>query len=367
MTLRGLPDLALVIADLGGGGAQRVLVTLAKAWATQNRKVTLITLAGSDLDFFQVPTNVTRIALNMVGQSHSRLSALIANIWRILALRRALQNSQATIVISFVAATNILTILATRGLAKTVVVSERNDPHRQFLGQPWQWLRNHGYRMADWVTTNSQGVLRVLNYYVPTEKLLLTPNPVVQPPIQESVKRDEPFFLAVGRLYHQKAYDVLLAGLAKSCARNVGWRLVILGDGPERRELEELSREIEVDDLVDWQGQIDNPFPWYAGASAFVLPSRYEGMPNALLEAMAAGLPAIISDASPGPLELIQDGKTGFIIPVDDSDALAKKMNMIMEDRPLANRMALAGQQQVLKATRLENVLQAWAPITGMP
>ena len=108
-----------------------------------------------------------------------------------------------------------------------------------------------------------------------------------------------------------------------------------------------------------------DPFPWYASADAFVLPTRYEGMPNALLEAMAMGLPVIVTDACPGPLEYVEDGESGLVVPVENGGALARAMDRIMGDGDLANRLGSEGRRRVRADTALPRVMAAWNRVLG--
>lgn len=359
----GRSDLALVISDLRGGGAQRVLTSLADAWTEEGRAVSLITLAGAESDVFRPGPAVRRIALGLAGESRSRLDGFFANVRRIRALRRALGHSRAPVVVSFVGATNVLTVLASLGLGKRVVVCERNDPGRQSLGPLWGGLRRVCYPLADRVATNSRGVLGSLRAYVPEAKLAFTPNPLSLPDVDTPPRKNGPLMLAVGRLHRQKGYDVLLEALVRSGARRGGWRLKILGDGPLDEVLRGQATKLGIADLVDWMGYVPDPFPWYALADAFVMPSRHEGMPNALLEAMGMGLPAIVSDASPGPLEYVEDNVSGLVVPAEDAGSLAGAMDRLMADRELAARLGDEGRRRVLADTALPRVLATWASV----
>lgn len=356
----GGADVAIVIADLGGGGAQRVVTTLAGAWSEAGRGVTLITLSDATGDVFPTPPAVRRVTLGLVCASESPLGGLIANLRRIWVLRRAIVESRVPVVISFVGATNVITVLASIGLGKRIVISERNDPTRQSLGLVWNLLRRLCYPLASQVTANSRSTLRALAAYVPEVKLALTPNPVLTPKLNPTLHGNDRFMLSVGRLHPQKGFDVLLRALATSGARRDGWRLKVLGDGPLRQALHEQADELDVADLVDWLGYAPDPFPWYASADAFVLPSRYEGMPNALLEAMAMGLPVIVTDACPGPMEYVEQGVSGVVVTVEDADALARAMDRLMGDGEFAKRLGREGRSRVVTNTALPCVMAAW-------
>jgi glycosyltransferase involved in cell wall biosynthesis len=348
--------LALVISDLGCGGAQRVLVQLAEAWMRAGRKVTVITLAGPEQDFFRLPAGMGRIALAGIGQSRSYLGALLANFDRVRRLRRALRDTEAQVAVAFIMSTAVLTILAALGLRIRVVACERNDPSRQSFGSVWSALRRLTYPLADVVTANSRGVLAALRSYVPADRLLYVANPLSAASRSQPARLNALTILSIGRLNRQKAHDVLLKAFAIFAAKHPDWRLAIMGDGPDAGKLRDLADELHIGDRVDWLGTQPDPYPWLQSAQMFVLASRHEGTPNALLEAMSCGLPCIVSDASPGPLELVADGSSGIVVSVDDDSALAAQMARLADDSTLARRLGEAARERV----GADAALQSW-------
>ena len=265
------------------------------------------------------------IALRLLNPN-SRILWLAQQIWglgrRTLYLRRTIRKIGPDSVLSFLTQTNILTVLATRGLATHTVISERNDPRLQRHQARVERLRHIVYPWADVVTANSKGALTALQSFVPKHKLAFLPNPLAATPASETATFAAPTVITVGRLVEQKGIDVLLAAWAKVAPSLPDWRLALVGDGPLAGELKEQARKLGVEDSVDWVGHVSDPFPLLRGAKLFVLTSRFEGTPNALLEAMACGLPAVVSDASPGPCELIgtDESRAGLIVPVEDAD-----------------------------------------------
>ena len=234
-------QLALVISDLGSGGAQKVLVQLAKSWDLEGRCLTVITLAGPEHDFFSLPAGVRRVVIGGVAKSRNVLTALHANWRRVLRLRRALRETGAPIVVGFVAQTAVLTVLASIRLPIRVIVAERNDPRRQNLGLIWNALRRFAYTQADLVTANSRGVANSLADFVVPKRVAFLPNPLPSPPHCQPAKLTAPTILSIGRLSHQKAHDVLLAAFMRFSAKQTKWRLAIMGEGPEDAKLRELA------------------------------------------------------------------------------------------------------------------------------
>lgn len=389
-------DALFVVPHLGAGGTQRVVALLLNHWAAAGWRIGVITLFPTADTYALHPdvlredyaraapdesgAGALRRANRRIERSLSRLSAVHAS-WRTVLGRplllgfRALRQGLVTavtvaspglaerfvrgkrevrwlrrrftalrprVIVSFLGATNIQTVLAAEGLGVPVLISERNDPAVQHLGQPWQQLRTLIYARADMVSANSTGALETLAQWVPAGKLCRVHNPLNVPPCPQGDCVREPRLVLVARLVEQKGVDLLVDAFARVAGELPGWQLDLVGDGPLRERLTERVRRLGLAARVHFHGHRQDPFPFLFRASGFVLPSRFEGMPNALLEALGAGLPAIVSDASPGPLELIRDGETGLVVATDDVEALADAIRRLCSDGALRTRLAAA-------------------------
>ena len=341
------------------GGAQRVVANLANAWASRGDRVRLITIAGSRQGGFALHPAVEAMPLGEMADSRSVFSSVGNNVARVVALRRAIRGSGASVVVSFVGTTNVLSVLACAGLGLRLVIAERNDPARQSLGRPWDWLRRLTYRYANLVTANSAGALQTLRSFVPSERLAEVPNPLVLPETVEAVPRSAPTLLSVGRLAAQKGYDLLLEAFAASEAARDGWRLAILGEGDLAGALAEQAERLGIASQVEWRGRSDSPFDHYAGADIFVLASRFEGTPNAVLEAMASGLPVIVTEGCGGAVELVACEGGGLVVPRENVPALTAAIDRLAGDE--AFRRGLAGKaKEGVKSFDLESCLRRW-------
>lgn len=159
------------------------------------------------------------------------------------------------------------------------------------------------------------------------------------------VKQDAAMIFWAGRLDPIKGLDVLLDGFAL-LLRTRPAVLVLAGDGPKRNELEEQARRLGIDAQVHWLGMRSDVASLLKAADVFVFPSRTEGLPNALLEAMAAGCPIVTTDV-PGCRDLVTDGRTGRLVPVNEAPALARAMEAVLGDRQAALRMVDAARREV--------------------
>jgi glycosyltransferase involved in cell wall biosynthesis len=311
--------------------------TMANYWASRDRRVTLVTLADRPDDHYSIDPSVRRLALGKEEASRNKWIGLVRNVRRVSALRGTIRAVRAPVVISFGARANVVTLLAGIRTGTRVIVSERIDPRYHPLGAPWGRLRRWTYRRAYRLVVQTDGLIPWASSLVGAGRCCVIENPV--PELKQVAARVEPStatrtILAVGRLDRQKGFDVLLQAFALVAPEFADWRLVILGEGDERPRLSAMMRELGIVDRVSLPGVVPDPERVMAASDLFVLSSRYEGFPNALLEAMAYGMPVISTDCPSGPRQIIRDGLDGRLVPVDDPAALAHAMGGLMGDEP---------------------------------
>lgn len=342
--------LVLVISSLSGGGAERVMATLADGWAGEGAKVTLITLATADSDKYDLDPRVERVALGVTSASSNPIAAVCNNLHRIRVLRRAIRSCRADAVISFLDTTNVLTILACTGLRIPVVVSDRIAVSAAPPRGAWRWLYRVLYRRADAVVAQTRRAASEVERLT-ARAVEVIPNPlhVASAPDGSSsmvhARQDsatEPVaytLVAMGRLHAQKGFDLLLEAFASVRANNLNWRLLILGEGSLRTQLTEWIKQRGLEGCVQMPGFVAEPERFLCTADLFVLSSRFEGFPNALLEAMACGMPCVSFDCPTGPRELIHHGVDGWLVTAEDPAALAAALDTLMHDAALRQRL----------------------------
>lgn len=352
--------LTLIVSSLGPGGAERVFTLLANRWAAQGHEVSLLTLAGREISpFFALDERINLIPLGISSASTGIFSAVIANFGRARALRRAVSDSAPDAIVSFQDTTNILTLLACSSLGKPIIVSERVDPTRYSIGRIWSLLRTRVYPHAHHLVVQTRAAY---NNLPPAQKQRATtiPNPVLPTSDQDVTPvASRPLLAAAGRFTPQKGFDILLRAFAKLHTSHPSWTLSIFGQGDDQDELENLAKELGIADRVIFPGKVDNLPAHLRHADLFALPSRFEGFPNVLLEAMASGLPCIAADCPSGPAEIITHEQNGLLIPPDNPTALTEALDRLISDETL--RTAL-GQQatKVVDRFSLERVGAMW-------
>jgi glycosyltransferase involved in cell wall biosynthesis len=359
-------NLALVIASLGCGGAERVMSILANHWARHGETVTLVTIDGDAGDFYSLDAQVRRVALNVLHDSKNIAEAVRLNALRLRKLRRVIAGIRPDAVISFMDSTNVLTLLATRGLAVPVVVAEHTDPRRQSSGREWDALRRWMYPRADAVILLSEALRGWAGGWIAPQRLHVIPNPVVTANVPAGM--DTPFALpprfvvGVGRLSPEKGFDLLLEAFAR--AAPVAWSLVILGEGPERAALEKQVRQLGLYGRVSLPGATRAVEAVLRRAALFVLSSHHEGFPMALVEAMNAGLSVVSFDCPVGPADIITHGVDGVLVPEGDVAALAAQMERLIHDAPERARLGESARASIQRYS-VEYVADQWAWLLG--
>lgn len=362
------PDrrITMVIHALGGGGAERIFCRLATHWAEIGCDVTVITLDTAQSDVFHLPLSVRRVELGLIRQSHTVWQRLHNTLVRVRRLRAAIRAAGSTQVLSFTDKMNVLTLLACWGGPWQVVIAERNDPRRQRLGFVWEWLRRRTYpRCKAWVV-QTEAVARFARSVV-RRPVVVIPNAVGSPSLPlPPPELPTTQIIGMGRLSPQKGFDLLIRAFARISPDYPDWSLQIFGEGPERANLQRLAESLGVERRVELPGWCAHPEAALSAAGAFVLPSRYEGFPNALLEAMACGAPCIATACDSGPAEIIRDEVDGILVRPDDVQALTAALRRLISDDALRRRLGL---RAVEVASRFDEqtFLAKWDQLVELP
>lgn len=321
--------IAFVLSDLNLGGAQRVAAILAKGMAERGNNVALITLDDSP-SLFPLEAGIERIALGLTGSTTGAWAKISANLRRLAALRRALNDFAPDVAISFVTPVNVMALLAGLGTGLPIIVSERSDPRTQPWPLAWRLLRRLTYPLAAALVMQTRDAAAALP---PHRRKVVIPNPV--PPLaigKDTSDLPRPRLLAAGRLTHQKGFDLLIEAFGKLAAQYPDWHLVIAGEGEERQALEAQRQSLGLSQRIHLPGFVADMGGLMAGSDLFVLPSRFEGFPNALCEAMAAGLAVIAADCPSGPGDILRSGEDGLLVEAENPTVLAQVMDRMMSD-----------------------------------
>lgn len=341
--LKRVVDVSCFVAELMPGGAQRAAIKLAAGFAKRGLRVDLVLASknGQLVDDVEATVRVIDLGAGRV-------------IKAIPALSTYLKREQPRTLISFLTHANVAAIAA-RAMARvetSVMVVEqntvtrvRNDLKRDALLPE---LVRRSYPHAHHVVAVSQGVANDLigNLGIPALRVSVIPNPVVDSELLKSAMDSPnhrwfddgsvPVFVAAGRLSKQKDFPTLLRAFDK-LRQTARARLIIMGEGEERPGLETMIARLGLTDQVALPGYLSNPYAVMSRGSAFVLSSRWEGLPTVLIEAMACGCPVVATDCPSGPREILEDGRYGKLVPTGDADELCRAMQEVLQQRPAAS------------------------------
>ena len=361
---------ALFTGSMRGGGAERVMLTLAAGFAERGVGVDLVLVKAEGEYLGMVPDGVRVVDLD----SRRTLTAVPR-------LLKYLSQERPSTLFSTVLPTDLAALIAKlfQGRRLRVVLRQSTTFSEAFGTAAFksrQVMRLMRLLMpaADAIVAVSEGAASDLRGQVPRAagKIVTIHNPVVGPGLAyqaaEAVEHPwfvdggEPLVLAAGRLSHEKDYPTLLRAFAE-VARSRAARLVILGQGPERESLLELAARLGIEDRFDLPGFDVNPFRYMARASVFVLSSRYEGFPNVLAQAMACGAPVVSTDCRSGPSEMLEGGKWGRLVPVGDWRAMARAIEATLDDPMPAEELKARASVYSVEASverYLEVLLGGW-------
>lgn len=351
--------IAFVISSLQGGGAERVASLLLNYWVEREGwEVTLITVHPFDREgAYQLSKKVKVVPLNSGSSSRSIFEALASNLVRAYRLRQAILKQSPNVVISFGEITNCLVLFALLGTKFATIVSERVDPRFHLIPKSWSIIRRKLYPRAAAVVVQTKEVAQ--HFWEVSGLPTVVIENAVQPPPKGYQHKPENMVVAVGRLVSQKGFDILLNAFFKVYSKNKEWRLAIFGEGPERENLEARISQLGLGGAVQLSGREPYIFRAYARASIFVLSSRYEGFPNTLCEAMAAGLPVVSFNCPSGPRDIISNGQDGILVENGDSDALAAVLEELIKSPEMRMRL---GAQAKINITRFapDRIYEKW-------
>jgi GalNAc-alpha-(1->4)-GalNAc-alpha-(1->3)-diNAcBac-PP-undecaprenol alpha-1,4-N-acetyl-D-galactosaminyltransferase len=377
--------ITFVIASLRGGGSERATVNLANYWAARGWTPTIITIyhrgvppafplhpgvVHRDLDWELPPGERPVPSPEMLRQIDAALAFfspasrlyLLQHRDVLAMLRQAIVESRPEAVVSMINSTNIRTIAATRGLGVRVFVSERGIA-RAYTHEK---LRLEAYLMATAVVALTPGDLA---YYVRkgVRRGCAIPNAVLPRGVPPRDGRNGARVLAsLGRLSWEKGYDLLIKSFAKVADAHPSWTLEIWGRGGDREKLEEYAAQLGVADRVTLGGFTADTDDVLARADLYVQPSRREGFPNALCEAMASGLPVVAFASSPGVRMIVRDGVDGVLVPKEQVGSLARTLDRLMRDEAERTRLA-ARAPEVVQRFSVDEVMRRWEELLRWP
>lgn len=358
--------IVILIGSMARGGAERVAATLANAWSDAGREVWLVsTYLGDRFTGYPRRTKVSVAHLIDAVSQRKRWRWLDA-LRKAVALRRMIRTIHPDVVLSFLTNVNVLAISSLGTAQVPLIISERTDPAADVdLSRTLRMARVLVYPFADaLVVQTAAAAERYAARLRRVARIEIIHNPLPKElddsPLRSRHEGPGGRVIAMGRLSPEKGFDSLIEAYANALASDSSWSLQIWGDGPLHSELTQLIEKLHLRERVQLCGATTQPWVAMAAAQIFVLPSRYEGFPNAMLEAMAVGLPCVAFDCPSGPRELADGGSAAIIVPAGDVSQLALALRQFAADREARRALGERAAAHVRRAFGEQRVIEHW-------
>lgn len=321
--------IAFYIGDLGKGGAERVMVNLAEYFHQQSYPVVMVTKEKT-VEEYELNPAIPRILADITQEelTKSRLRNLLR---RILKLRKIWKREKPDVIVSFIGKNNFMALVSSFFLKITVIVSVRSAPAREYKGTLKRLLSHTLFRTADGIVLQTSEAFSFFPKAVQKKAVRLS-NPLspdfVRSPYKGERKKE---IVTAGRIDDNKNQIMLVKAFARLTEEFPEWSCILYGYGDGYEKVAAYVKEKGLEEKVLLPGRTTGIADKICQSDIFVLPSKVEGMPNALMEAMVLGL-AVISTDCPcgGPADLINQGENGILIPVDDEQALTEALRELL-------------------------------------
>jgi glycosyltransferase involved in cell wall biosynthesis len=327
-----MKKLCLVLPSLSGGGMERVMAELAWFFVTKENIETHLILLARGSKFYAMPSEITIHEPDFEFNNKFRLYNTIKTICY---LRRNVKLIRPDAILSFGEMYNSFVLLSTLLMKIRIIISDRSKPDRNW-GILHNFLRRILYIKAAGIISQTNYSKIFLKRVTKHPDIIVIPNPVM--PLKNLYEKRQNVILNVGRLINSKNIDLLLYIFAN--CKFEDWKLWIVGDGPERRILEKKSFDLGIQDYVTFWGKRKDIESFYSKSKIFAFTSNSEGFPNALLEAMSAGLACISFDCVAGPADLIKDGENGYLINNGNVKDYLNKLNNLLNSPDLIEQFS---------------------------
>ncbi|MCD7847906.1 MAG: glycosyltransferase [Oscillospiraceae bacterium] len=346
--------IAFVISSIRGGGAEQALARISSGLAERGHSIYIYLLKRTDDEY---PIS-DKVKISVYGDS--KKFAPIGKIKRISNLHRLMKENEIDIVVPFSPIPAEDACFASLGLKTRFINTVRNNPWVYPDSKFGRMRRDFFVKKADFCVFQTEEQKKYFDKYKLNSQIIY--NPVSEEFL--SVNREYRAVrraVTLGRLESQKNHAMLVNAFALS--NNDNLVLEIYGEGSEKTNLENLIERLGMKEKVLLKGRTNNPIDVLSKADLFILSSDYEGMPNALIEAMATGLPCISTNCPTGPAQLIQTGTNGILVPVNDIDEMKNAINFVALDQLKAQEIGKNARSTISKWCSLENILDSWQDV----
>lgn len=340
------------VSSMDDGGAQRVISILSEKMVQKGMCVEIVTYIDAPVLYPVSPEVKITCAEKCTGKK-----SVISNL---LWLRRYFKK-HAKIVLSFLAPFNMIALAATMGTKVPIIVADRNDPAKVPVNPVVRLGRDILYRFADQIVVQTEANKAYFKRLQKKTKVIYNPVDLKEYTGAALTVPKEKIIVSAGRLMPQKNQRMLIDAFAMTIKKFPEYELVIYGEGSYREELENHVKTMKLEDKIFFPGSVTDLYDRIKTAELFVLSSDYEGMPNALIEAMCLGLPVISTKVS-GSTDLIRHGKNGLLTETGETKGLAEAIEKMLADKEMRTCMAVEA-VKLSEKLRSDMILRQWQAV----
>lgn len=344
------------IDGIGGGGAERAMTNLANGLSRKGHKVVLVTSYTWEKEYVLLET-IKRYSLE--EKTGVRREFIRKNCRRIRKLHLICKKENCDVAVSFMEGPNFRLIFSTLFLNTKTVISLRSDPRKEYENRLHKAAADFVYNLADACVFQTEEARSFFSKRLQKKSRIIL-NPVSDEFYKGKKRKETGGIVSVGRLEKTKNFELLIQSFSKIANEFPEEQLVIFGEGSHHQELNRIIRELKMGDRIKLAGMVENVAEKIANAKLFVLPSDYEGMPNALMEAMALGIPAIATDCPcGGPKALFENEKSGKLVPVAQIAEMSAALEDLLKNSQKRHHLACNARKRA-EDFRVEKVCENW-------
>jgi GalNAc-alpha-(1->4)-GalNAc-alpha-(1->3)-diNAcBac-PP-undecaprenol alpha-1,4-N-acetyl-D-galactosaminyltransferase len=357
-------SVVFISRGLGIGGAQKILTFVANACANAGYDTTIISIAPTQPSVV-FHNNVKVLFMNYPWKDFNELNFIrrrIRVLKIILEIRKLIKSIRPDAICAFIVDIVGIARISTIGLGIPIIVSERDNPY--IFERSQRLIAEHNYSKSNAVVFQTEKAMNAFSEKV-KKRAHIIPNPCIPriKHIQPFRGKRKPIIVAAGRLEEVKQFDVLIKAFSKVIKKHPEFALHIFGEGGERDNLMKLIDELALNQHVIIKGAVNDVFAEVNDCTAFVLPSKSEGIPNVLIEALSIGMPCISMDCDPGgPRQLLDNGRRGKLVPVGDIDGLSDAICYYIENPESAEKFGNFG-LEIIEELAPDKIAHKWLEV----
>ena len=347
------------ISTIKGGGAARVMVNIANGMVREGHEIVFVTNFPAEHEYILD----SKISRHILEVSESRSNMLVKNFTRIKALKKVIKETSPDVSIAFMRENNFRLIMAAGKKTKTIV-SVRNDPAKEYPNKFSKILAEILYKKAAGVVFQTEDAKKAFSPKVQSRSSIIFNQ--VDEKFFDDNKEPGDYIIACGRLSKQKNYPMMLRGFSEAVKTHKDEKLRIYGEGNLKDQLTDLVKDLNIENNVEFMGFSTDMKSVYKSAKLLVMTSDYEGMPNAVLEALASSVPVISTDCPcGGPRMIIKEGQNGYLVRTGDDKELSDKLNKFLDLSDAKTKEMRSNAYETGKMFSPPVILKEWTEMIG--